>query len=328
MTYVLISAANQDTVARASIASIMPFTSVPVLSASPGPVLAQATQASGLAAQGRAGLTHLALRAIAFGDQPPPSMPLGIGRPLALFQETAPCLVSGSMAVTLDDNDDSNTLTAGDALSVLFSQCSDSMGSVVNGGMRMSIATYSETASAANMAGSMVFQSLAMLDDGVTFSLNGGVGFSITASQAVGGITVLSSFTVASGGLTVVDSGSAIGFADTLSYRVGYTVTERDFTSNVQGLPSTEELTANGDFGSLALGGDLRLATVQPIKAAWTAPAGDIFPTQGQLVATGLKNTKVGLTASESILVRMDMCDDGDNVWEGTKMVDWNWLLQ
>jgi hypothetical protein len=331
-TYVTISAANQDTVARASIASILPFTGVPLLSTSPSPPRATTAEASGSAAHGHTGLTYLALRSVGIGYPQPPSAPTGIARPLARHQDTLLCLVSGSWTRTFDDNDNSGTLSAGDALSVLFVQCSDGVGSTINGGMAMSIASYSETPATADLAGSMTFQSLAMVDEGVSFSLNGDVGFSMNLALGTNGLDARFSYTVASGGLTVVDSGSAIGFADTFSYRAGYTVTERDFTPNaqaiLQGIPWREELTASGDFGSVVLGGDLRLSTAQPFKFVWTDPEGDNFPNEGQLVATGLNSTKLSLSATQTSQVRMDMCDDGDGAWEGTTMVDWGWLLQ
>lgn len=331
-TYVTISAANQDAVAHAAIASILPFTSVPLLNASPSPGRATTAAASVFAPEGHTGLTYLALQAVSYGYKQSPATPTGIARALARYRDTGPCAISGWVTVTIDDNDDNGTYSAGDVISVSFDQCSNWVGSIFNGSMTMSIASFAATPTAAEMTGSMTYQSLAMIDDGVSLAMNGDVGFRMNAASTTYGVNEFYSFTVASGGLTLIDSGSAIGLGDTLFYRPGFTVTERDFIPNpqgiIQGIPWTEELSASGDLGSSVLGGDVSLTTVQPFKSVWTDPEGDIFPNEGQLVATGNNSTKLSLSATATSLARMDMCDDGDNAWEGTKMVEWGWLLQ
>lgn len=328
-TLVQISAANQDTVARASFASVMPFTSVPVLATSPSQGLATKAQAGDSSAgSGHGGLAQLALRAVKFGDRQATPIPAGMARPLAQAQQTFPCAVSGAYTVIANDMDNSGSITAGDSVSISFSQCDDDLGFTFNGGMGMTIATYSATAVAEDLAGSMTFQSLTMADQGESFSLNGGAAFHVNATVTASGLDMLGSYTVASGGLTVVRQGGMAGLSDTFSYRTGYTVSDRDFSSTVQGVSSWEVITANGDFGSQALGGDLSLATAPPFRSVYTDPDGDIFPTEGQLIATGRNNTKIGLTATQTVQVRLDMCDDGDNTWEASKMVNWDWLLQ
>jgi len=328
-TLVQISAANQDTVARASFASVMPFTSVPVLATSPSQGLATKARADDSSAgSGHGGLTQLALRSVEFAYKQPTSMPAGMARPLAQYNETYACVLSGTTTVTWDDKDNSGSVSPGDTLSISFSQCNDDLGWTFNGGMGMAIATYAATEAVEDLTGSMTFQSLTMVDQEASFSMNGGVGFRINATQTASGLDMLGSFTVASGGLTVAKQGGAAGLSDTFAYRAGYTVSDRDFVSSAPGVPSWEVITASGDFGSQALGGDLSLSTAPPFRSVYTDPYGDIFPTEGQLIATGRDNTKLGLTATQTVQVRMDMCDDGDNTWEASKMVNWDWLLQ
>jgi hypothetical protein len=326
---VQISAANQDTVARASIASMMPFTSVPVLATSPSPGLATKAQAGNTSAgSGHGGLAQLALRAVKFGDRQLTPIPAGMARPLAQAQQAFPCVLSGTYTVIADDKDNSGSITAGDTVSISFNQCDDDLGFTFNGGMGMTIATYAATQVAEDLTGSMTFQSLTMAGQGESFSLNGGADFRVNATMTAGGLDMLGSYTVASGGLTAARQGGMTGLSDTLSYRAGYTVSDRDFSSTIQGVPSWEVITAKGDFGSQALGGDLSLTTAPPFRSVYTDPEGDIFPTEGQLIATGRDNTKLGLTATQTVQVRLDMCDDGDNTWEASKMVNWDWLLQ
>jgi len=327
-TLVRISAANQDTVARASTASIVVFTGVPAFASSPSPGLAKAARAEGASAlSGHGGLAQLVLRAVDFGARQTASPPTGMARPLAQYQQTEPCLVSGTMTVAWDDKDNNGNITAGDTVSAMFNQCDDGDGQTVNGGMGLAIATYTETQTALDITGSATFQSLAMLDAGESFTLNGGAAFQFNVTITAGGIDMLGSFTVANSGLTAVKQGGTTGLSDTFSYRAGFGVSVRDFAATAQGVPSSEVITASGDFGSQALGGDLRLSTTTPFKSVFTDPEGDIFPTEGQLLVNGGDGTRLRLTATLTAQVQMDMSDDSDADWEYSKMVDWPWLL-
>jgi hypothetical protein len=317
-TSVLISAANQDTVARASLASIVPFLNVP---ATPG-----AAQASAVTPRG--GLAQLALRSFKSSVRQPAPTPAGMARPLALYQETIPCTISGTMSVVLDDTDNNGAISAGDSISMSFNQCNEDAGSILNGGLGMVIGSYSLTPSAEGMSGSMTFQSLTFVDPAGSFSMNGGFAFSINVTQTMSGAEMLGSYTVGSAGLTVSKQGGSAGLSDTFTYRAGYTVSDRDYISSVQGSSSWEVMSASGTFRSETLAGELTLTTMTPFRSDYTDTTADIYPTEGQLIATGRDNTKLGLTATATVQVREDMCDDGDNAWESSKMVTWDWLLQ
>ncbi len=327
-TYVKISAANQDTVARTSFASIMPLVNVPLVPASPSPSLAKAAKAGGASVLGgHGGLTQLALRAVNFGSKP--AAPAGMARPLAQQQfPPEPCLVSGTMTVTWDDKDNSKTITPGDTVSALFNQCDDGAGLTVNGVMAMAIATYSETDTVLDITGSATFQSLAMVGGWEAYKLDGGAAFRFNVTSTADGIDMLGSFTVASGGLTIVKQGGTAGFSDTFSYRDGYKVSSHDFSSTVQGGSSWQEITASGDFGSQTLGADLRLSTVTAFRSVFTDPTGDIFPSQGQLLVTGGEGTKLRLTATPTVQVQMDVSYDSDDEWEYSGFRTWDWFFQ
>ena len=327
--YVKISAANQDAVARASIASIMPFVAVPVVGGSASPALAKTAQAGATSALGmHGGLAHLALRALDFGAKQATAAAPGMARPLAqLPPETVPCMVSGTYTVTVADKDNSKSVSIGDTLSLSFSQCDDGDGPV-NGGMALTIATYSLTPNVEDVTGSITFQSLAIASEPFSYSLSGGATFRFTFTLKTDGEELLSSFTVASGGMTVARQAVvAGGLSDSYSYRAGFTVSDRDFMSTAQGVPSSEIITASGDFGLQSLGGDLNLSTVTPFKSVFTDPYGDIFPSEGQLLVSGGDGTKLRLTATQTVQVLMEMSDDSDADWESSKFVTWDWLL-
>lgn len=325
-TYVKITAANQDAVARVSVAAIDAFFGVPAISQSASPALAKTARAGTTSALGRhGGVTHLALQALHFASEQGTA---GMARPLAqLPPETVRCTVSGTSTTIVDDKDNSRTLTLGDTVSISFSQCNDGDGPV-NGGMALTIATLSLTSTSEDVTGSITFQSLDIVSGQFSYLLNGGAAFRFTVTLKNGGEEEFASFTVASGGLTVAKRAVlAGGLSDSLSYRAGYSVSERDFYSNVQAVPSSEIFTASGDFGSQSLGGDLTVSTATPFKSVYTDPDGDIFPSEGQLLVSGGDGTKLRLTATPTVQVLMEMSDDADADWEYSKFVDWGWLL-
>ena len=328
-TYVNISVANQDAVARASVASIGAFLGVPVINESAGPALAKTTQAGTTSALGRhVGLTHLALQALHVASGQATAAPAGMARPLAqLPPETSSCLVSGTYTSIVDDKDNSKTLTVGDTASISFSKCDNGDGPV-NGGMALTIATLSQTPTAEDVTGSIAFQSLDILNGQFSYLVSGGAAFRFTVTLKTDGEELFASFTVASGGLTTTKRAVvAGGLSDSFSYRAGYTVSERDFSSTDQGVPSSAVFTASGDFGSQSLGGDLTLSTITPFESFYTDPYGDIFPTKGQLLVSGLDGTKLRLTATPTVQVLMEMSDDSDADWEYSKLVTWEWLF-
>jgi hypothetical protein len=318
---VKITMTNQDSVARASIASLLPFVDVrvPTSTPSPGRVTTAMPHAT---ARSDGGMNQLVKQSLAMAARPAAA---DVVR--ALAQYTEQCAVSGTLTVTVNDNDGNGMPSAGDSVSFAFAQCSNEPGSSVNGVMGMSFATVSSSPTVQDISGSMSFQSLATIDQGSSMTLDGSVGFRLTDTLVTQGIDSIGTYTVGSSGFRAVASGGAFGFNDTFTYRAGYVVTDREFLPSMAGVAATEEITANGRFGSAALGGDLDLTTLQPFKSTYTDPEGDIFPTEGQMIATGLDSTRIGLTATKSIEVQMDVCDDGDGEWEATKMVRWDWLL-
>jgi hypothetical protein len=319
-TRVQISMANQDTVARAAIASIQPFTSLTAVSVTPSPAAGMAGKAS-TSAQERSNLMRLTLQAIDFGVVRPAAA--GIAHPLATVTSSEPCQLGGSVTATVDDRDNSGTLTAGDALTLSFVQCSDWANQSINGGITFAFSSVAVTPSTMDVTGSMAFQQFVQVDGAASLSMNGGLSFTLLETMEANGIRDYGSYTVSGSGLTVGSSGGALGFTDTFSYREGYAVTVDEFMPNVPGFSNTYAVTASGSFSSGVLGNELALTTPQPFQMIGS----DAYPREGQLMISGHADTKLGLTVTSSTQVRMEVCDDGDGVWEGTKMVDWSWLM-
>lgn len=318
-TRVQISVANQDTVARAAIASILPFTNLSSVGIAPSPAPGMAGPAGSAFTAEPSDLMHVTLHAIDFGV----ARPAGIARPLATYSASEQCLLGGTLTAIVDDRDNSGTMSAGDALTMSFVHCSNGMNQSINGAITFAFASVDVTPSTMDVTGSMSLQQFVQVDGAASLSMNGGLAFAIRETMDANGIRDYGTYTVTSSGFTVNSSGGALGYTDTLSYREGYAVTVDDFVPNVPGTPETSVVTADGDFRSGMLGYDLSLTTSQQFRLI----APDEYPREGQLMVNGHANTKLGLTVASSAQVRMEVCDDGDGVWEGAKTVDWSWLM-
>lgn len=298
-TLVQITMTNQDAVARASIASVLPFTSFSLVGIAPASAT-PSTRASTASLPARSVLSH------------------ALARPLAVQSSAMPCEVSGTVTILWDDKDGSATLNPGDSLTMTFVQCSDSTDVTINGAMILSVSS----AAAANFGGGMTLQQLTLTGEGASVLMNGALSFSVTETPASDGVRHLATYIVANTGLTVARSGS--GYSDAFSYQALYSVTQEDFVPSAAGMYGTSTILANGNFKSSLLGGDLSLKTTEPFRL--TDP--DENPRAGQMMVDGFNETRLGLTALSNTQVRMDVCDDGDGVWEATKTVDWSSLMQ
>jgi hypothetical protein len=205
----------------------------------------------------------------------------------------------------------------GDTMTMSFVQCRDSTDMTINGSVLLTLAS----ATATDLAGALTLQQLVVAGAGSSVLMNGALSFAVSETALSNGVRDLATYTVAGTGLIVATSGGT--YTDTLTYRAGFSVTEDDFVPNAVGASGISVITANGNFRSNALGGDLALTTAQAFRLTDPDPG----PREGQLMIGGLNNTKLGLTAVSNMQVRMDLCDDGDGAWEATKTVEWTTLI-
>lgn len=313
---VRITMANQEAVTLASLTAVSAFDGLPRLHIAVAPAPVRPAQAG--AAAHRAGLTHALIQAL--GSQLHTTAPADGVRALDAGANL-PCAVSGSVDMMIADRDSSGTITPGDVLSMAFNQCVYVPGSSYNGGMALTLATVAASTTGFDVTGTMTFQQMAMIDELLSLTLTGVTNAHLAEAHVANGANELGNYTVTADGLTLV--AAAPGYADRIAYSPGFNYAETGFVANPgSGLNDQGTIRAGGEFRSDQLGGTLMLATVTDFRFDSSVD----YPLEGQLTATGLDNTMLGLAATGGPQARIDVCDDGDGAWEATRMADWDAL--
>lgn len=294
-----ITSANQDSVAHASVIAGLSITDVQSAS-SGGGNLATASSAMGrlnaLFAGGGARRFVASARA--------PS-----ARPSAVTTDTQPCAFGGTVTSAFDDRDGNNLLSAGDVITVTFTQCSDASGSSVDG--TMTITTTSVT-SDTQFAATVAVSHLTAADGTLTAALDGGLSLTEVDSETQSHTTL----TVGSSGLTAAITSST--YDDTITYAQGFNVDETDDSVNASSTASIA-----GTISATSLGGSVTLATPTPIVAFFE----DDFASSGQHAVTGANGSKLLLTIVDDTQVREQLDANGDGSYEADTTVAWTSLV-
>lgn len=218
------------------------------------------------------------------------------------------CTGGGTAQININDADSSGTLSAGDSLSVSYSSCVEA-GQTANGGVTIVVDTLTgdPTSQAADWSFGITFtaNSLTVVTNGVTQSVDGGFSASETYTAATGSDTTDltgNSLTVSDGNdsasLSNFDISATLAGAADYCYDSNYTVS------------------------SAFLGGTITVATQTPFCG--TAPG---FPGAGVMVITGANKSKVMITALSSTQVEIDVDANGDGVYETKTVKNWTDLI-
>lgn len=229
---------------------------------------------------------------------------------LSASTSTTHCQVSGSYAVTANDNDNSQTFSSGDVVSIAFAQCRDSSADIIDGTVTL---TTSQVSNNGSFNGSFAFQHVSVSGGNTTYTINGNVSLGETESDT----TSVYNLTVGNSGLTVaVASNSSTGYSDTLTYESGMAIVETDLSNETQ-------LTLNGSFDSTLLQGHVTLQTLAPIIVLGT----NAYPSSGQLKVTGANGSVLLLTAASDTQLRLQLDAQGDTVYEGDTLMNWSSVI-
>ena len=281
-----ISTVNRDTVAHATVAGVFGLTL--------GTTTPLASGSSGSARSMAAWLQTQSARLASVAAQREHSMAV-IG-PIV-----EPCQVSGSVAVTWDDADNSGTLTVGDVLTSVASNCQDVAGETTNG--TMVITALSAT------TGRVAMTELAFDTTRHAITLNGSVRLQ-DVSADTGKTTTEGAVTV-----NVTLKHLSPPFTDTVTLQSGFvaqeTITNGEIISTIDGL-----------LESAAAGGVVRVSTPSntPIRQFGT------YPYTGVLQIKGM-NSALQMTVLSADQVRLDLDTDNNGTFESTSTVPWDWLL-
>ncbi len=229
--------------------------------------------------------------------------------------------VSGTVTATLDDRDNSLSVTVGDVLSATFGNCQVDPASdeLFNGSMA---ATYTNVLQSPLTVGANV--SVANLRDssqqaGRSMTLNGGFTLSYvepTTSTSTTRITVPSALS-----LQVVHP----LYQDTVGLQPGYALTLYYDLATPPGAASGGRtiIEAAGKVSSARAGGVFNVWSQPPGLDFWDI---DPYPRSGQVLLQG-RNGAIMLTVLSTTTVRVELDANGDAVYEASEDVPWESLI-
>lgn len=241
----------------------------------------------------------------------------GTSRTAAIAPITQACGFSGSFTLSLVDADNSGTLTAGDSMTLSFSQCKDSANDSMNGSMTITLGSASVNSGLVSFTGSMSLNALSVVEGSRTATINGGLGLSFNNVSAT---QTQMTFTVGSSGLgaTMVASGKN----DAVSFDPGFAVSVTETESTTPGGVSTATATISGSFSTTAIGGRVQVATPTALQQ-WSS---ENYPRAGVVRVTG-NSSALRLTVLDATNVRLELDANLDGTYESTKTVPWSTLL-
>lgn len=321
----LITAANQDAVARASanvVVSAAATGAVAPLSAD-GRVAASGAKRSAGALPSFAGVTSVAgvlQRFAQFAVHAPAARAMtpatGQVRTLAVIRVTEPCGASGNVTIELNDADNSGALSAGDSASFSFNACSSGQGESIDGGLALRVASVSGP----NISGTLTYNQLRLSTLDASFAINGSVNLVYTEA----GTLATYRSVVGAGGLSTLVTAQM--FSDELTLRAGF---EQLITSDTAAvapgtsIPGLNTASVNGELTANSLGGIINVVTVAPFQRY----AVDPYPRAGQLTVAGAGGSRLRVTALSATTVRIELDADGNGSYEQSRDVAWSALL-
>lgn len=228
---------------------------------------------------------------------------------------------SGTVTATLDDRDNSLSVTPGDVLSASLVNCQVDPASdeLIHGALT---ATYTQAAQAPlTVAATVELVNLrdSSLLSGRSATLNGGFSFSYVepnASTSTTQITVSSALSIA-----VVHP----LYQDTVVLQPGYGIGMYYDLATPPGV-------ATGGRTVIEVAGKVSSARVGGIFTVWSQPPGlelwdnELYPRSGWVRLQG-RSSEVRLTALSSTSVRLELDANGDGSFEASQDVPWDTLL-
>ena len=231
----------------------------------------------------------------------------GTGQAVPFGPIVSPCLPSGAVTIS-GDVADLLTLTAGDTFDVLYEQCNEGAGEVIDGAIAFTVADFSGDLQLGTYLLSMdaIVTNLQIETATDTITNNGDA--SVTLD------TVQTPFieTGVSGTSMIVDT-------NTSSQTLSNFVSSATLDAGMQNLPYTKA--ASGTLNTTQLGGVVDYST--PVEFSGE---GTNYPAAGSLLVEGA-NSSALLTALDDVNVTIEIDANGDGVIDDTINTTWAALV-
>lgn len=323
---VVITSSNQDLVARAAANAVLSSSATAAVtpSANADRVQTASSKPSGLAGARSlstllVGLTRGTLLDRTSGKTTAAAPSGDAVRAQAVLSRTENCAVSGTATFALDDRDGNGQASAGDVLSVIFSQCRTSATEMVDGGFSASF-TVVQQAPVLSMTASITYSQLTATSSEGSFAINGSFAFNFTRQGSVD----TAQLSIGANGLAATVATAS--YSDTVTLLAGYSVTATYDSAAVPpggSVAGLSTLAVNGAISAASLGGTIVISTPLAIRQYDIDP----HPREGQVQVRGANNGLLVLTVLSTTTVRVQLDANNDGTFEATKDVPWGDLI-
>jgi hypothetical protein len=231
-----------------------------------------------------------------------------------------PCSASGSISATLDDRDNSQSLTPGDVLTADFQDCRE-LGSdeVVDG--RMAVTYTGLGSSPLTVDASAVLSAFRVASAVTSRSTTYDGDFALSYIEPTNSTSTTRVTVGASLAARVVHP----QYEDTVTLQPGYRIALYYDLNTPPGAAGGGRTIVEvlGKVASVSAGGIFNVWSQPPGLDSWDV---EPYPRSGEVLLQG-RNGSIRLQVQSSSAVRIELDADGDAVFESSKDVAWDWLV-
>ena len=215
------------------------------------------------------------------------------------------CAVDGTVDVTIEVSS-SLTISPGDRFAFQFNACDDGTGSVLNGGLVLTVTDFEgdPTGEQFLLGVSMELSAFQVTQDGIVTGASGTI--SVEVDSTMPPITTI---TVSAAALTTTHD----GVTETVT---GMTIT---VTENGGTVPASVTVETSFRISSPRLGGDVIVSTSISLQSS-----GEGYPFTGQLEITAAGDSGIVIIALDSDTARLEIDIDGDG--SPDEVIDLSWV--
>lgn len=234
-----------------------------------------------------------------------PSLPSNLG---AAQMTLVQCQASGTMDVTFTVADP-NTISQGDVFSIQFDACDNGDGSLISGGLTMTVSGIAGDPDTEQFLLSLALDldAFSVMQNGMTSGASGTVNLSIDSRQPT-----ITTVTVSASALTFTNGGISETMTD-----LSITVVEDQSV-----FPPAVSVEQSFILSTPRLGGDIIVSTTIALERS-----GEEYPYDGEFTVTGDAGASVTVIALGPNSVRLEVDIDGDGATDVTVDTTWTEIL-
>ena len=219
-----------------------------------------------------------------------------------------PCAVSGTVDVTARISNPEQP-SVNDRFDLRFTQCDDGLGTVIDGGMSITITSLGGDIASGNFLLGMQIElsNFAVTENGETTSANGTISIELDTTNPT-----VTTITVATSALVTTSAGTE----DVIS---NFTV---EITEDTSTFPVSVTVETSFTFSSPRIGGEVTVTTTLALQSM-----GEDHPFVGELRIEGGGGAVIVMIALDANTVRLQIDIDGDGATDETVDMTWDELM-